>query len=90
MSSPIRHAPASETRIGTARRFTATKSRRPLRNICRIAAVAQLVERELPKLEVAGSTPVRRFAGIRISKPFALSAGRMTGSLTDSPLASEA
>src|SRR6185312_13341849 len=27
------------------------------------AAVAQLVERELPKLEVAGSRPVRRFTG---------------------------
>ena len=25
------------------------------------AVVAQLVERKLPKLEVAGSTPVRRF-----------------------------
>ncbi len=28
--------------------------------ICGDAAVAQLVERKLPKLEVAGSTPVRR------------------------------
>src|SRR5580700_10125107 len=32
----------------------------PRRNICCSAAVAQLVERKLPKLEVAGSTPVRR------------------------------
>ncbi len=30
------------------------------RGIC-IAAIAQLVERKLPKLEVAGSKPVRRF-----------------------------
>src|SRR4051794_38342346 len=29
--------------------------------MARSAAVAQLVERELPKLEVAGSKPVRRF-----------------------------
>ena len=28
------------------------------------AVVAQLVERKLPKLEVAGSTPVRRFLGM--------------------------
>jgi hypothetical protein len=31
------------------------------RKLVRSAAVAQLVERELPKLEVAGSKPVRRF-----------------------------
>jgi hypothetical protein len=33
------------------------------RNISHSAVVAQLVERKLPKLEVAGSTPVRRFRG---------------------------
>src|SRR5271165_4549316 len=32
----------------------------PARKICSVAAIAQLVERELPKLEVAGSRPVRR------------------------------
>src|SRR2546429_4153453 len=36
------------------------------------AAVAQLVERELPKLEVAGSRPVRRFLQMLVR----LSAGR--------------
>src|ERR1039458_10848396 len=60
MSSPTRHTPASEARIGRTRCFTAPKSRPQPRNICASAAVAQLVERELPKLEVAGSTPVRR------------------------------
>jgi hypothetical protein len=44
------------------------------RNICRCAAVAQLVERKLPKLEVAGSTPVRRFAAPRIDSYLAASA----------------
>jgi hypothetical protein len=34
------------------------------RKICLSAVVAQLVERELPKLEVAGSRPVRRFKSI--------------------------
>jgi hypothetical protein len=37
---------------------------RPGRRIKRHADVAQLVERKLPKLEVAGSTPVVRFAGL--------------------------
>ena len=35
----------------------------PGRRINRHADVAQLVERKLPKLEVAGSTPVVRFIG---------------------------
>jgi hypothetical protein len=37
--------------------------------MCSCAAVAQLVERKLPKLEVAGSNPVRRFAGRRLLGP---------------------
>src|ERR1700737_3956228 len=54
MSSATRHAPASETTIGSSRRLvagggTAQVTVEGLRNITPHAAVAQLVERELPK-----------------------------------------
>ena len=80
-SSPIRQAPASDMRIGIARRRTGFRIDGPesgwprsgsvhWRKICPCAVVAQLVERELPKLEVAGSSrPVRRFSLRRRRRP---------------------
>jgi hypothetical protein len=55
--------------------------RKPLisRHFRHRAAIAQLVERELPKLEVAGSRPVRRFAQRPQMRP---PAGRRSARLT--------
>jgi hypothetical protein len=46
---------------GQARRACEPEGKLSGAKICLCAVVAQLVERELPKLEVAGSRPVRRF-----------------------------
>src|ERR1700732_946335 len=70
MSSATTHAPAIATSVGSSRRLvaegaTAHVTVEGLRNIKRRAAVAQLVERELPKLEVTGSRPARRSLHLR-------------------------
>ena len=54
-------APARQDRNTGSGPAARVASRRPFRYILRLrAGIAQLVERQLPKLDVAGSNPVAR------------------------------
>src|SRR5579875_3163452 len=60
IADKVRRAQRAASR---GRRLDPTRRRAPRPRIRASAAIAQLVERKLPKLEVAGSRPVRRLRG---------------------------